>query len=138
MNEIVKTALAAHPPQRDPSTTWRNHILWVDDRPDNNLSEREAFEAIGLRFTLALSTNEALRKLENNRYAVIISDMARREGRKEGYVFLDRLRREGNQTPVVIYSSSNAPEHKRETLMHGGQGHTNNPRELFESVTGVL
>ncbi len=33
---------------------WRNQILWVDDRPQNNIYERQAFEAIGLKFTLSL------------------------------------------------------------------------------------
>jgi len=38
---------------------WRNHVLWVDDRPENNSHERQAFEALGLRFTLAQSTDQA-------------------------------------------------------------------------------
>jgi len=35
---------------------------------------------------------------------------------------------------LFFYASSNAPEHKRETLNHGGQGCTNNPQELFDMV----
>lgn len=41
------------------SETWRNRILWVDDRPDNNRNERAAFEASGFDFALAMSTQEA-------------------------------------------------------------------------------
>jgi hypothetical protein len=33
-----------------------NHVLWVDDRPNNCVFPRGEFEAAGLRFTLALST----------------------------------------------------------------------------------
>jgi len=34
-------------------------VLWVDDRPNNNVYERKAMEAVGIHFTLA----EALMKL---------------------------------------------------------------------------
>jgi CheY-like chemotaxis protein len=113
---------------------WRNHILWVDDRPNNNIHERQAFEAFGLRFTLSLSTDEALREVSRQQFAAIISDMGRREGPREGYVLLDKLRQQGNQTPLFFYASSNAPAHKRETIEHGGQGCTNNAQELFQMV----
>ncbi|MBY0475234.1 MAG: hypothetical protein K2Q13_09275 [Nitrosomonas sp.] len=63
--------------------------LWVDDRPENNVYERQAFQAQGVEFSLALSTNEALDILKTNKFAVIISDMGRKEGPQEGYVLLD-------------------------------------------------
>lgn len=94
---------------------------------------------MGLRFTLALSTDEAFERLSQAKYASIISDMGRREGPREGYVLPDWLRKEGDRTPLSFYGSSNAPEHKRETREHGGQGCTNNAQELFEMVTrGVI
>jgi len=113
----------------------RKHILWVDDRPDNNIHERAAFEAMGFTFTLALSTNEALQMLSNERFAAIISDMGRREGPREGYVLLDAVRSRGDKTPFFIYAGSNAPKHKREAAEHDAQGSTNHPQELFELVT---
>jgi len=113
----------------------KNHILWVDDRPENNTYERKAFEAVGFSFTLALSTDEAFRQISQTKYAAIISGMGRREGPREGYVLLDRLRQMGDQTPLFFYASSNAPAHKRETIDHGGQGCTNNAQDLFEMVT---
>jgi len=118
--------------------TRRNRILWVDDRPDNNIYERQAFESVGLKFDLALSTNQALRQLSEQQYAAVISDMGRREGPKEGYVLLDTLRQKGDRTPFFIYASSNAPEHKLETTKHGGQGTTNVAQELFEMVTRAV
>jgi CheY-like chemotaxis protein len=138
LQSIVETVRAAGPPAVGAADGWRNHILWVDDRPENNTYERQAFEAMGLRFTLALSTAEALERLSQLKYAAIISDMGRREGPREGYVLLDSLREKGNQTPLFFYASSNAPEHKRETREHGGQGCTNNAEELFEMVTRAV
>ncbi|SNS39809.1 MULTISPECIES: response regulator [unclassified Azospirillum] len=135
VEEIVKTVNKALSGRWEDNKTWRNHILWVDDRPQNNIYERKAFSELGIRFTLALSTDEALTEIENHRFAAIISDMGRQEGPREGYKLLDTLRQRGNQTPLFFYAGSNAPEHKKETEKHGGQGCTNNAQELFQMVT---
>jgi CheY-like chemotaxis protein len=138
LHKIVEVVRAAGPAHVGTADSWRNHILWVDDRPENNTYERQAFEGMGLRFTLVLSTDEAFERLSQAKYAAIISDMGRREGPREGYVLLDRLRKEGDRTPLFFYAASNAPEHKRETREHGGQGCTNNAQELFEMVTRAV
>ena len=117
---------------------WRKQILWVDDRPDNNTYERRAFESLGITFTLALSTNEALELLSKRRFGAILSDMGRREGPKEGYVLLDALRAGGDETPFFIYAGSNSDRHKREAEKHGALGSTNNAQELFKMVRQVL
>jgi CheY-like chemotaxis protein len=138
LDKIVEVVRASGPAATVTSDGWRNNILWVDDRPENNAYERKAFEAMGLEFTLALSTNEAFERLARSKFAAIISDMGRREGPREGYVLLDRLRKKGDRTPLFFYASSNAPEHKRETHEHGGQGCTNDAQELFEMVTKAV
>jgi CheY-like chemotaxis protein len=138
LHKIVEVVRAAGPAQPGSGNGWRNHILWVDDRPENNIYARQAFEGMGLRFALALSTDDAFERLGHTKFAAIISDMGRREGPREGYVLLDRLRKEGDKTPLFFYASSNAPEHKRETREHGGQGCTNNAQELFEMVTRAV
>jgi CheY-like chemotaxis protein len=122
---------------REPIADSAKHILWVDDRPDNNHYERGAFESIGFRFTIALSTKEALQILSRQRFAAIISDMGRKEGPKEGYALLDALRSQGDQTPFYIYAGSNSSEHQREAIARGAQGSTNDPQELFEFITQV-
>ena len=138
IEKIVEAVRQALPNKEQKSEGWRNHILWVDDRPNNNIYERRAFEAVGLRFTLALSTDEALDLLKRNKYAAIISDMGRHEGPREGYVLLEALRRKGDQTPFFIYTGSNLPEHKLEAFEHGAQGLTNNPEELFQMVMKAI
>lgn len=139
LHKIVEVVRAAGPAAIASGDGWRNRVLWVDDRPENNTLERQAFETMGLNFTLALSTDEALERLSQAKFAAIISDMGRREGPREGYVLLDRLRSDGNETPLFFYAASSAPEeHKRETLKHGGQGCTSNAQELFEMVTRAV
>jgi CheY-like chemotaxis protein len=138
LHKIVEVVRAAGPAAMSVADGWRNHILWVDDRPENNAYERHAFETMGLHFTLALSIDVAFKMLSQAKYAAIISDMGRREGPREGYVLLDRLRKQGDRTPLFFYASSNAPEHKLEIREHGGQGCTNNAQELFEMVTRAV
>ncbi len=113
-------------------------VLWVDDNPQNNVYEREALEAVGVRFVLTETTADALDILSRQSFGAIISDMGRREGPREGYALLDALRDRGDDTPLFFFASSNAPEHRRETLEHGGQGCTNDGQQLFEMVTKVI
>ncbi|WP_374265585.1 toll/interleukin-1 receptor domain-containing protein [Zoogloea sp.] len=109
-------------------------ILWVDDRPDNNIYERKTMEAMGFSFVLARSTAEALAALAAGDFAAIISDMGRKEGPKEGYVLLEAVRATDQRTPFFIYASSRAPEHRREAALRGAQGATNLAAELVEMV----
>lgn len=113
-------------------------VLWVDDRPENNVWERKAFEAVGITFTLALNTKEGLDQLSRRKFSAVISDMGRREGPREGYSLLDAMRKRGDQTPLFFYAASRAPEHIRETHEHGGQGCTNDANELFTMVTQAV
>jgi CheY-like chemotaxis protein len=102
IKKIVETVRAADPAALASGDGWLSRILWVDDRPENNTYEGQAFERIGLRVTLALSTDEAFERMAHSRYAAIISDMGRLEGPREGYVLLDRLRRKCDGTPLFF------------------------------------
>ncbi len=136
LREIINIVSNASRNQR--TEKWRNQVLWVDDRPDNNIYERQAFQAQGIEFSLALSTNEALEILKANKFAAIISDMGRKEGAQEGYVLLDKLRAIGDKTPFVIYAGSNLPEHKKQARERGAVGSTNRADELFKLVMGAI
>ena len=120
-------------PRRERDETTKT-VLWVDDRPDNNIFERQALESFGLRFVLSLSTDDALAKVEQISFDAIISDMGRPPDSRAGYTLLEALRNKGDQTPFIIYASSRAPEHIAEANLRGGQGTTNRPDELFDMV----
>ena len=49
---IVDSVRVADSARLERSFKWQNQVLWVDDRPENNLYERQAFEAIGLALPL--------------------------------------------------------------------------------------
>lgn len=109
-------------------------ILWVDDRPDNNRFEREALSALGFSFVLAKSTDEALAKLRERNFDVIISDMGRPPDSRAGYTLLSKLQEQGNSAPYIIYAGSRAPEHQAEARRNGAFGTTNRADELMEMV----
>jgi len=113
-------------------------ILWVDDIPENNFYERRALEPLGMQFTISKSTEDALKKIRQDNYDVIISDMGRPEGNRAGYTLLEEIQKMGINTPFIIFSGSNLPEHKAEASKKGAYGSTNNPTELFELVVSSI
>lgn len=117
---------------------WQRLILWVDDRPDNNVNERQVFESLGFSFTLAVSTREALDVLRTHKFAAVISDMGRREGPREGYALLEAIRATDRATPFFIYAGSGAQKHRNEAARLGAQGSTNRPGELVDMVVDAL
>jgi CheY-like chemotaxis protein len=116
----------------------RSTVLWVDDRPDNNVHERQALEALGVTFILAASTEQALVKLKQQSFDAIISDMDRPPDSRAGYTLLGEVRTAGIQTPYIIYAGSRSPEHQAEAKRRSAIGCTNRPNELFEMVLSVL
>jgi CheY-like chemotaxis protein len=113
-------------------------VLWVDDRPMNNLYERQALEALGIQFTMSKSTEDALEKLGRKRYDVIISDMSRPPDQHAGYALLEKVKHMQITTPFIIYAGSKRPEHIAEARKRGAFGTTNDPQELFELVVSAL
>jgi CheY-like chemotaxis protein len=121
--------------------SWQRHVLWVDDQPSNNLYERKAFEAMGLKFTLARSTKEALEILSNERFGGVISDLGRPEGPDAGLMLLDAMRdmRDGgSETPFFVYAGRAATRRRTDILARGAQWSTDDPQELFREVTKTL
>ena len=127
----VRTAYAA-------ATKSAGQVLWVDDNAGWIAQERKTLEAAGVATTWVSNTTWALGLLVGNSFSVVITDMGRAEGGREGYVLLDAMRHRGDNTPLIVYSSSRNPDHVAEVLDHGGQGATNDPAELFELVMNSL
>ena len=95
-------------------------------------------EALGIKMVLAKSTDEALDKMASQKFDAIISDMGRPPDARAGYTKLDKIRANGDLTPLVIYAGSRDPEHRAEARRLSALGCTNRPDELFEMVLSVL
>ena len=113
-------------------------VLWVDDNPSNNRYERRALEALGTRFEISTTTEDALERIESRTYDVIISDMGRPPDNRAGYTLLEQKKGLGDLAPFIIYASSNRPEHKAEARKRGAFGSTNDPQELFQLVVSAI
>jgi CheY-like chemotaxis protein len=121
-----------------PKSIAGSRILWVDDRPQNNVYERKSLEALGIQFVLSESTEDALEKVRTQKVDLIISDMGRPPDSRAGYTLLNELRKRGFTTPYVIYAGSNLPEHQAEAVRNGALGSTNRPQDLFKMVIRAL
>ncbi|MBW4696109.1 MAG: response regulator [Lyngbya sp. HA4199-MV5] len=113
----------------------RASVLWVDDNPSDNAHEIRSLEALGIVFTMSPSIQDALEKIRLAPYDAIVSDMRQAGTSQAGYDLLEALRRLGVNTPVIIYSSSNALDLKAEARQQGAFGSTGDPQELFSLVT---
>jgi CheY-like chemotaxis protein len=135
VSDLVRTLESARAQPKN-----RRLVLWVDDKPDNNILEREAMAAYNIDFVLARSTGQALALAvtANQQFDVIISDMGRPPDSRAGYTLLEALRESGNRTPYFIYAGSRAAEHTREALQRGAQGNTNRSDELIHMVLQTL
>lgn len=84
----AESIVRATAPRRERGERTKN-VLWVDNRPDNNIFERQALESFGLQFVLSLSTEDALEKVKQKPFDAIISDMGRPPDNRTGYTLLD-------------------------------------------------
>ncbi len=95
---------------------------------------RRSLEALGIQIIISTSTEDALEKLRQDNYDVIISDMGRPPDNRAGYTLLGEIQKKGIEIPFIIYASSNLPEHKAEAHKRGAYGSTNIATELLEMV----
>ncbi|MDQ0676087.1 CheY-like chemotaxis protein [Pseudarthrobacter siccitolerans] len=136
---LLADALAqALPDERTQRLLQGSVVLWVDDRPENNVYERQALEALEVTIDLAKSTEQALALVRRQSYNLIISDMGRPPDNRAGYTLLDKLRASGDHTPFLIYAGSRRPEHIQEARDHGALGATNRPQELILMAVAAL
>src|SRR5262249_30685114 len=121
-----------HTASRHDRRSSRPSVLWVDDRPSNNVFERRTLEEEGIDITISTSTDDALGKLVQHHYDAIISDMGRPPDSRAGYTLLEAARQQGIRIPYIIYASSDRPEHTAEAVSRGAFGSTGTPSTLVD------
>ncbi|HET8657612.1 MAG TPA: response regulator [Micromonosporaceae bacterium] len=138
LSRVAEALTEAVPDARAQRQLQGRLVLWVDDRPDNNRYERHALEALGIRFAISTSTDDAVKQVRYQPFDLIISDMGRPGDPRAGYTLLDKLKSEGDRTPFIIYAGSRAPEHVEEAIRRGAIGCTSSPQELIVIVIRAL
>lgn len=114
------------------------NILWVDDNPGNNIIQRMSLEQLGAKIQLAESTSEAIQKMGDRRFDVIISDFMRRDDSRGGMTLLAEVRKLKQPPPYIIFSSTSTPEFTATARKAGALGETNNSSELFDLIIKAL
>ena len=112
-------------------------LLWVDDRPRNNDLEIAELEELGLAdYEQALTTEDALGRVDIGDFDIIISDMARPPEWEAGLDLIAGLRGHNIDTSVIIYAGDFASRdrNRRRVEEAGGFGCTNDPSELVPLV----
>lgn len=112
-------------------------ILWVDDRPANNVHERKAFETLGLTVRFARDNPEAVEALKTSdqEFDLVISDIGRPEGAPSGLALLNDLAAAREEIPVIYYVSK---LDRSKPVPLGAFGLTNRPDELLHLVVDAL
>jgi hypothetical protein len=119
----------------------RRRILWLDDSPDTNVFERQAFERMGIQVDHSPSATGAQGHVQRDEYgAVVISERGDdHASTREGYALLDAMRSGGDHaTPLFVYTDANGEDHRLEAMNRGAQDATNRPIALFDMVTRSL
>ncbi|MBI4025113.1 MAG: hypothetical protein HY360_09040 [Verrucomicrobia bacterium] len=95
-------------------------ILWVDDYPSNNARPSQLLIHAGCIVDLALTTDEALRRMQSCEYALTITVMGRGQNGTAGIELLQVMRRHSIPTPAVVYCSSSAAAYYGEQATANG------------------
>lgn len=109
-------------------------ILWVDDRPEGNVLERQCLAALRVHVTTVETTRSALACLEREAFDLIVSDIARGDSPTEGLDALPRLAGGASGAPVVYYVMHLQPR----GAPPGAFGITNRPDELLHLCMDAL
>lgn len=112
--------------------------LWIDDRPNSNRREKNILSTINIEITNALSSEEALQRIQEQPFDLILSDIDRAKNKSEGIDFLLELVKDFNiqkLPPTIFYvgyldKSKGTPPY--------AFGITNNPNELVHLVFDVI
>lgn len=119
----------------------RKHVLWVDDNPGNNAFLIESITRDGWAVDTAISTSNALKKLSQLNYNVIISDSTRYEdgieNRFAGLEFLKALQKNNNNIPILIFTGREGIRLTSHFINAGASKVTSSGSEIFSFLRSI-
>ena len=99
--------------------------LVVDDDSGIRKSMARIFRLAGAEVSVTGSVEDALQRLEENKWDVVVSDIGM--PRLSGYDLIRRARERGHRVPMIAVTGLDTPEHRRQILLHGFAGHLHKP-----------
>ncbi|TAV19054.1 response regulator [Rhizobium ruizarguesonis] len=114
-------------------------LLWVDDRPGNNKQLAHLFRSVGVDVIEVPNTAAGL-AIIGDQFDLVISDMGRKEGPREGFALIEALRSRGNEIPILIFASGYArsANNRNDAIIAGAQLCTNDSQELYDTALRIL
>ncbi len=115
-------------------------ILWVDDNPHDNDFEAQALKKLGISIVQAVSTEEALARLETSTFDLVISNMKSGDRADAAATLIRELRSKGYLVPVYVYTGRTwmTSVNKDAAYQAGVAYITDDPKALFLAVTTYL
>ncbi len=114
-------------------------ILWVDDHPENNTTEKADFEAQGIAVYNVGTTEEALTLLAMYpHYDAVISDMGRHGEPLAGFKLLEEMRARGDETPFYLYTILTSEAQHSLLAEKGGQGAAEAREDLYAFILPLM
>lgn len=115
------------------------HILIVDDEPDSHELLRVVLEQAGASVQSASNAPDALKKLEQNRFDFLISDIGMPG--EDGYALIKKVRRlvsnKNKRIPAVALTAYARVEDRVRALEAGFQTHIAKPVEPIEIIAVI-
>ncbi len=138
--ESARTRIQA---QRLIDETAQRRVLWVDDLPDNNRDESAALNHLQIEVLAARSTEEALKRLAEEEFDLVISDWNRTgEAPDAGLTLLHRMRASNHRQPIIFYhgafEAAKRRARSRVARDAGALGEAVYPGELLSLVVDAL
>jgi CheY-like chemotaxis protein len=122
--------------------------LWVDDEPDNNLFEVGKLREANFVVTQVESTEDAVERLQRDRFDLILTDMGRHENGRwvedAGLKLIRWIRsketeQDWDATPVFVYTSSRDVSQYRELVVAERNTQiTASPTVLLNSIRELI
>ena len=114
-------------------------ILWVDDHPENNVTEKRAFEAKKIAVYTVATTDEALALLSMYpHYDAVISDMGRSGDPLAGFKLLEQMRAREDGTPFYLYTFMSSDAQRALLADKGGQGAAETREDLYGYILPLM
>lgn len=115
-----------------PTPLQNKSILIVDDSEDNLEIIKLVLNSYGGEVDIAPNGYEALRRVKQKKYDVILMDIQMPE--LDGFQLLDELKKRENSIPVVALTANVLPEDKLKTRDAGFHAHVSKPIDFNQLV----